>query len=313
MKQVRFLILRGGAIGDFVLTLPAIQALRDRWPGAHIELLGYPHIANLALAGRLVDHVDSLDRAEVARFFAAVPSFTEEQVDHIASFDLIFLYLHDPQGVVRGNLLAAGARQVIYGSPLVQSGHAVDHLMKPLEALAIYGDHPNSSLSLSESLCARGRDWLKERGLDPGLVAVHPGSGSSRKNWPAERFAELVTRLRSKGTAVLLVFGEADHAVSAVLRTRLPEVPVLADRSLVDVASVLSACGGYVGNDSGITHVAAALGLPVVALFGPSDSGIWGPRGPNVRILRAPEGDLARLDVDRVWEMMRTIQHSPAG
>ena len=69
-KQIRFLILRGGAIGDFILTLPAIAAVRERWPDAYIELIGYPHIANLALAAGLVDHVDSLDRAEMARFFS---------------------------------------------------------------------------------------------------------------------------------------------------------------------------------------------------------------------------------------------------
>ena len=138
MKQSRFLILRGGAIGDFILTLPAIRALRRQWPEAYIEIVGYPHIANLAIAGGLADHVESLDRAEMAKFFALRPSFTEAQARHVQSFDVVITYLHDPDGSVRENLLSAGAKQVIYGSPIVERGHAVEHLMKPLETLAIY-------------------------------------------------------------------------------------------------------------------------------------------------------------------------------
>ena len=306
-KQVRLLILRGGAIGDFILTLPAIQALRDQWPEAYIEVLGYPHIANLALAGGLVDHVGSLDRAEMARFFAARPSFSEEQARYVESFDLIISYLHDPHGVLRSNLLAAGARQVIYGSPLVTAGHAIEQLMKPLETLAIYGESPCPRLTLKETDRARGAGWLMKWGLGGKVVAIHPGSGSPRKNWPAERFALLAEQLKSSGAAVVFVLGEADRAVATELRARRPDVPALADQSLVEVASVLAACAGFVGNDSGITHLAAALGLPVVAIFGPSDPDQWGPRGPKVTVLRAPGGDLGAVTVDAVWAAVRSV------
>jgi heptosyltransferase III len=304
-KQVRFLVLRGGAIGDFIFTLPALQALRDRWPDAHIELLGYPHIANLALAGGLVDHVGSLDRADVARFFAAHPLFTEQQTEYIESFDLILSYLHDPEGVVRSNLLAAGARQVLYGSPLVTEGHAVDQFLKPLESLALYGEKPSPRLDLGEPARARGRAWLAERGWVPGFVAVHPGSGSPKKNWPVEHFVELADRFRASPKPVLFVLGEADHAVAEMLRAYLAGVPVLTGLSLVDTASVLSSGGGFVGNDSGITHIAAALGLRVAALFGPTDPDRWGPRGSNVSIVRAPGGKLDQLVAEAVWEIVK--------
>ena len=134
----RFLLLRGGAIGDFIATLPVLQALRAQWPAAAIEIWGYPHVAELAVAAGLAQSVVSLDRAEMARFFVPEPQFTDAQVAAGRSFDLIFNYLHDPVGQVRSNLLLAGAKQVLSGSPIVKRGHAVPFLLEPLQALALY-------------------------------------------------------------------------------------------------------------------------------------------------------------------------------
>ena len=308
-KQPRFLILRGGAIGDFVVTLPVLQALRERWPGAYIELIGYPHIANLALAGDLVDHVDSLDRADMARFFTPTSTFSEAQAAHVRSFDLVISFLHDPQGFVRDNLLAAGAPQVIYRSPIVPEGHAADHMLKALETLAIYeaGAHPR--LALRASLLDEGRRWLAGNSLADRAWAIHPGSGSPKKNWPAERFAELAGRIRADaGLRPFFILGEADGAAAETLSKQSPDVPMLRDRTLVEVASVLASCRGYVGNDSGVTHLAAALGIPVVALFGPGDPVHWGPRGPKVRILQADGKDLGNLRVEDVLTAIRATK-----
>lgn len=310
----RFLILRGGAIGDFILTLPAIQALRDRWPDVHIELIGYPHIANLALAAGLVDHVDSLDRADIARFFALRYTLDEKQEAYIRSFDLVISYLHDPSGSVKAHLVAAGAAQVIYGSPLVTEGHAIDHLMKPLEALAIYGEGPVPRLNLRGAPRAEEQAWLASQGLAVRPVALHPGSGSPRKNWPLERFIELAARVRASGAgAPFFVIGEADAALAGVLAEKAADVPTLRDRTLVELAGVLAECAAYVGNDSGVTHIAAALGIPVVALFGPSDPDHWGPRGPNVTVIRASSGDPVEISLDAVWEAIRPALRREGG
>jgi heptosyltransferase III len=303
-KQARFLIFRGGAIGDFILTLPAIQALRDRWPDAYIELVGYPHIANLALAAGLVDHVESLDRANTARLFTWQPTFSEEQAAHIRSFDLVISYLHDPDGVVRANLKAAGAKQVIYGSPRVEEGHAIDHLMKPLETLAIYGEKPSPRLNLHAE---QGKEWLKARGFSRDVVAIHPGSGSPKKNWPVENFLTLAEQLRESGQSYLMIFGEADAEVAALIRQEIPQVVELSGCTLIELATVLSACRVFVGNDSGVTHIAAAVGLPTIALFGPSDADYWGPRGSHVRVIQAPGGDLGQIEVRDVWSLLGSL------
>jgi len=132
LKQPRILVLRGGAIGDFLMTLPALQAMREQWPDAHIELVGYPHIAELARTGKTIDASRSLDEAGMARLFSKRPDFEDHQLSYLRSFDMVFSYLHDPCNTVISNIERIGVKKVIQGSPLVTDCHAVDHLLKPL-------------------------------------------------------------------------------------------------------------------------------------------------------------------------------------
>ncbi len=131
------------------------------------------------------------------------------------------------------------------------------------------------------------RSWLSR--LPPGFVAVHPGSGSPRKNWPADRFEALAREL-AQGAPWLLVHGPAEAAQrpaeGAVAALNLP---------LRVLARVLSAAGVYVGNDSGVSHLAAAAGAPTLVLFGPTDPALWAPVGPRVRVLRGEAGQIEEL------------------
>ena len=304
----RFLLLRGGAIGDFIATLPVLQALRAQWPGARIDIWGYPHIAALAVAGGWAETVVSLDRAEMARFFVPVPEFSEAQVAAVRSYDILFNYLHDPVGQVRSNLLLAGARQVVSGSPIIRHGHAIPFLLEPLRTLALFETDRVPELDFSGEARAAARRRLRALGLRGRAVAVHPGSGSPAKHWPAARYVDVVRRLRDEGREVVAVLGEADAAEAAVLARELPELPVLAGLTLVDLGAALAECRAFLGNDSGIAHLAAAAGLPVVVLFGPSDPETWAPRGRGgVTVLSAPERELERLEAAAVREALARI------
>ncbi|HEY6548414.1 MAG TPA: glycosyltransferase family 9 protein [Vicinamibacteria bacterium] len=133
--------------------------------------------------------------------------------------------------------------------------------------------------------------------LPPHFLALHPGSGSARKNWPAERFVTLAGRL-ARDRPCLVIEGPADegvtlpfHASRAVFARGLP---------LRALGGLLARAGLYVGNDSGVTHLAAAFGAPTLALFGPTDPQIWSPLGPRVRVVRAPQGRLETLEVAAV-------------
>ena len=253
--------------------------------------------------GGLADKVVSLDGANFARWFAVEPEFSAGLTAHIRSFDAIVSYLHDSDGVLKRNLLHAGVRHLVCGSPQVTALHAIDTLLKPLEELGIHGAPGEyARLDLPGQHLEAGRKRMAEFGEK--VVAFHPGSGSPKKNWPLPHFIALAERLKEEtGLAPVFTLGEADDAIARDLRTVAPGIPTLPPCSLLELTQFLSACRAYVGNDSGITHLAAATGIPVVALFGPTEPRLWAPRGPNVTVLSARDG-MASLSTGEVWEAM---------
>ncbi len=302
-RDPRILVLRGGSLGDFILTLPALQALRGRWPGAHIELMAYPHIARLALAGGWIQHIESLDHAGVAQLFSHRPNVDSNLRERIVSADIVLSYLHDPDGVVCENIRECGARRLLYQSPVNPAMHASDHLVKPLESLALYEAGRAPVLTPDPAAAAAGDQWLRCNGCADRPLAIHPGSGSPRKNWPWPRFLDLARRAREGGWQPFFLLGEADAALVTPVRDS-DAGPIAQGMDLVEAAGLLSRARAYVGNDSGITHVAAALGRPVVAIFGPTDPAVWAPRGPQVRILRGSDGRLESVGVPEAREAL---------
>lgn len=294
-EPARILVLRGGALGDFVVTLPVFQALRERWPDARIEVIGYPRSADLALMGGWVDAVHSIDRAGMARFFALQPVFSEEQAAFIRSFHIVLNYLHDPDGSLDANLRSAGARTLLHGSPMVSDLHAVDHFLKPLQGLALYAEGIAPALrKIRPSHLAR----------IPRRIIIHPGSGSPRKNWPIDRYLSIAHALGERAWDVQFLAGEADEALLPALRQA--GVALCEDLPLARVVDELETASLYLGNDSGITHLAAASGCAGLALFGPSNARLWAPRG-KIRTLLAPGGDLSELSAATVLEELLRV------
>ncbi|MCB1069962.1 MAG: glycosyltransferase family 9 protein [Kiritimatiellae bacterium] len=293
----RILVLRGGALGDFILTLPALQALRKRWPRAYIELAGYSHIAHLAKDAGYADHILSLDRAEVARFFAINPVFTEWQRRWVSSFDFVINYLHDPDGSLNDNLRAAGARELLYASPLDLDGHATATFLKPLVSLALIDCDPVPRIP------GRQEPATPDRCL--GTTVIHPGSGSPRKNWPVENFMGLAGQLNTQD--ILFLTGEADVAVVEPIAAFVAEHGFwhLHHPHLSEVVHLFRSAGRYIGNDSGITHLAAACGVPTLAIFGPTDPAVWAPLGAHVTVIQAGQPAFGDLTVSRVMESLR--------
>lgn len=298
----RILVLRGGAIGDFVVTLPVFQALRKKWPGAEVEIWGYPHIAGLAVEGGLADRVVSLDRAAMAKFYLPIPSWSEEQEAEVRGFDLILNYLHDPEGQIKSNLLLAGARKVLSGSPIIKRGAASRFLMEPLMDLGLYAESDVPELALGAARMAEGRAALGGEGAGRRTMVIHPGSGGAAKKWPMKRFLEVAARLEAAGWRVYWSFGEADEDERTVWRAAGSPGRELESGALARLAAVLAHADGYLGNDSGVTHLAAAAGCRTLALFGPSDADKWSPKGRGgVKVLRAPADCMGELGVEAVW------------
>ena len=133
---------------------------------------------------------------------------------------------------------------------------------------------------------------------------IHPGSGGQHKIWPADRFAEVGNRLGEWGP-VVITSGPADEGIIARLKPLLPDARFVDPLPLPDLAGLFASARLYIGNDSGPTHLAAAVGTPSIAIFGPTDPRTWQPRGARVEVLTAPsdippESRLESIEVDQV-------------
>ena len=278
----RILVIRGGALGDFLLTLPAIKLLREAFPFAHLEILGYQHIVRLAELGGYASATRSIEYGPLASFFTRDGDLPAELVEYFAGFQQIVSYLFDPDEIFARNLWRAGVRNLIAGSPkITDQEHATRQLARPLERLALYLEDPAAWILPNEP-----------RTINRNLIAIHPGSGSESKNWPGSRFLELARWLleQDEDRRLMLIGGEADHERLTILKAGLPNERLESRQNLplVTLALELRNCALFLGHDSGISHLAAALGVPSLLLYGPTDPAVWAPRNRGVRILRAP-------------------------
>jgi len=295
-------VFRGGAIGDFILTVPAIAALRQRFPGAWIEVFGYPHIARLAQAAGLVHRVQDLEAQPVARLFATDGELSPELRACLSGFDLVVSYLSDPDATLQRNVRAQMQGCFIQGPhrpEQAQRLHATQAYLRPLEQLGILKADPVARLSIRRQAPTR-------------KLAVHPGSGSERKNWPEAQWRQLMGRLiECSPIDLLLVGGEAEGRRLERLAEGMPveRFELAKNVPLVELAERIQSCVAFVGHDSGITHLAAAVGVPCLALWGDTCEEIWRPLGERVTLLKEGAG-LAHLSVERVASAIRTLLSS---
>ena len=222
----KILVIRGGAIGDFILTLPAIAALRQQFPDSHLEVLGYPHIVQLAVTAGIVNAARSIEARPLAGFFARDGVLAEEMADYFSEFDLIVSYLYDPDQIFRVNIARCSPAQFIAGPhrPDERSGiHATKVYLKPLERLAIFDADPVPKLRVA----------LQSGSSNERPLALHPGSGSDAKNWPEACWGDLLEHLINEtGHDLLLVGGEAEGQRLQRLSAALPPTRARVAQSL---------------------------------------------------------------------------------
>jgi heptosyltransferase-3 len=303
----RILVIRGGAIGDFILTLPAIKLLREAFPAAHLEIVGYRHIVALAEERGYADATRSIEYGPMAGFFARGGTLAPEMQEYFASFQQIVSYLFDPDGIFEANVRRSGVKNFLNAFVRIDDSlHAAVQLARPLEGLALYLDDPAATVHPHPGDRAFAAEFL--RGESKAPVAIHPGSGSPRKNWAAAAWAEIGERVlaATPGRRIVLIGGEADRAGLQALHAAWGGRALVAqDLPLPHLAAVLEKCALFLGHDSGISHLAAATGTRCVLLFGPTDPAVWAPVNSQAGVVRAPGGDLAGLAVDDVWQAVR--------
>ena len=269
----RILVLRGGALGDFIVTLPALAALRQHAPAARIELAGNASAAALAVARGLIDAVHSQHEARWAALYERAP-LPADFVTWLASFDVILNFWPDPAADLAHHFPLHPAQTFLSAPAHPTCAPAAAHYCAPLRALGI------ATPTIFYSLAERTALFKTQR------IAIHPGSGSPQKNWPLERWLELATWLRSHHHAELLIItGEAECSTTrlafATLGAAAHQLP------LETLICEFSTCRLFLGHDSGISHLAAACSVPSLLFFGPTDPAIWAPPAPHVHWLQS--------------------------
>jgi ADP-heptose:LPS heptosyltransferase len=280
----KLLVVRLGAIGDALLACPALAALRAARPGDSLLLMAHPAVRELVLRHGLADRFISRDGPQADALFAPAPGLAR---DRIGPVDAAVAWTGDADGVVRRNLAGLGAKRVVVAPSRPPEGtpkHAAQHLLDTLAPLGLGG-----CAAEWPGFRARARAMPQHSGSDGDgpLVVLHLGSGSPRKNWPAERFARLAGALWQRRRARLIVLvGPADElAFETFAREVAAPFTSLPGRPLHELSALLSACDLYVGNDSGLSHLAGMSGAPTLVLFGPTDPRVWRPLGSHVAVL----------------------------
>lgn len=264
------LALKPGALGDTLLAVPALRALRQTF--GHLMLAAHGPTARLLAQLDEVDTGLAFDDPSLAWVFQDQEPPTEPLVAWMSP---------ERAPALRHALLVAPSRP-----PREQ--HVAEYLLETLAPVGIRAPLDASPLRIAAS--------------PSNEVLVHVGSGSPSKNWPAACFASAIDRLDVAG-AVTLIVGEADDAAAAAVEAQLGRaLPRLAQPSLYELAVRLAACRAYLGNDSGVSHLAGLSGAPSVVLFGPTSPTVWRPIGPRVQTLpfSAPAREVAAAALARL-------------
>lgn len=300
------LVIRGGALGDFILTMPVLSALRQAFPETHLEVLAYPRFGELAVAAGSADACRALESRGLAGFFARKGDLDLFWSEYFAGFNLILSYLYDPDLFFQTNIARVSKAQLLIGPHRPDESrdeHATQQLLRPVEKLAIFDADPSPLIPAARFRAVLGKDESQ----DSPRVVIHPGSGSESKNWPEQRWRELLERWSRAGEwRVDVVGGEVEGDRLERLARGLVNVRVLRNAPLVELAARISGAQLFVGHDSGVSHLAAATGVRGLVLWGPTHEPTWRPRSDRFVSLRHTNG-LGGLTTDVVEARVREL------
>lgn len=290
MKRT-LLIIHPGALGDVLLAVPAIRRLSLKFPQHEIVLIAAAAVSRLLLECGVISNGLPLEGHVCLRLFSRTVLISRELSSCVNRCDLAVAWMEDKEGMLGAFFQEFGVARVQIQSPFSTGLRATHQSDRFLETLGerTRDSVSESTLQVHPHLLERGKDSLDALRIsqEQSLVLVHPGSGSVHKCLEPRRMASLIEGLWEKGMYPLIVEGPADQdAVAQTLHFVSRPPLVLRDLDLSQLAGVFAQVALYIGHDSGVTHLSALLGVPTIALFGPTDHNRWAPQGHHVTILR---------------------------
>ena len=304
---MKLLIRATNWVGDAIMALPALQAVRNRFPAAQISILALPYVADIYRGQGIADDLIPYDRhgehkgvggkeklADVLRskkFATALllqNAFDAAWIAWRAGIPERIGYNRD----ARGFLLTKPIRVPRAGEIPAHEKYYYLELLKRAGWIDALPEIPEISLNVSEEESRQAEAKLQTFGSQVDAVRIAVGAGASygsAKCWPPERFAKAINQLLKERKAEVILFGTpAEAGVSAAIRAGLdqPALDLTGATQIAELPALLACCTAFLGNDSGAMHVAAAVGLPVVAVFGPTDPEGTAPVTPRCTIVQ---------------------------
>jgi heptosyltransferase-2 len=304
---VKILIRATNWVGDAIMALPALRVVRARFPEAQIAIVARPYVADIYRDQQISDQLINFDLHDIHAGFAGrerLAADLRRQKFDVAlllqnAFDAAWLAwragIPERIGYARDGRSFLLTKAVPVPKPGEIPPHEEFYYLELLRR-AGWGDSQSDvasiAMTVSEEKRALAADFLLKSGARPNLLRIAIGAGASygsAKCWPPTRFAEVANRLQSQSDADIILFGTAaETAVSNAISADLLRAPIdlTGKTAIADLPALLSQCHLFIGNDSGAMHVAAAVGLPVVAVFGPTDPLGTAPVTPRCTVVQ---------------------------
>jgi len=281
MTQPHILVIHHGALGDVVCAFPALLRLK--------KLYGSITIICQSSIGQLAQEFDIADKwfpLEAAAFATLYSSHIDPMVkDILRSNRKIILFSRSRS--LEKTLFSISENEVYRIPPrpgLDQKIHVTQHILSNLVRFRLLEESDKDTcMSLSLSIDSDRRTPQ----YDPLKIIIHPGSGSRKKCWPISNFVKVASSMDANGKHPEFILGPAEYDLYDILvQSKRFNTNVHKIEKLTELAGLLKTGGGFIGNDSGVSHLAAFIGLPTVAVFGPSDPKTWKPVGRAVKVVR---------------------------
>ncbi|MEO7166202.1 MAG: glycosyltransferase family 9 protein [Spartobacteria bacterium] len=331
------LLIQIKRIGDLILTVPAVAAVRNHFPTAKISLV-------VAHGSReLLPAIPGIDRALIARgrmsdaaqWFALAKTKFDYCLDFSRNDRSAFLTLLSGarKRITYDTIRREPLRQLSYNEFVpsqVRFVHTVDHHLALLAPLGVHQAPSAIRLDLPPSAETNAAAVIATQKLDDGFIVIHPGSARAEKFWVARRWAEIADRMFSQKRVRFVLTGgtslmEQEHIARIKAQLRHPIIDLSGQIDLLTLSALLQRARLLVTIDSAPMHLAGALGTPQVVLFGPTNPFHWHPRGTRAIILEAGKADPAigfvpkqparamkEISTEQVFDAMQTLLSTPA-
>lgn len=292
---MKILILKPGGIGDTLLLFPAVVELQRHFQDAEIDIIGNREVLSLFADNQSIAKAISIEDRMVSEILSE--RLNRRASDFITQYDRLY-FLIDDDGTLEGNMKSLNISDYIIASS-VQKNSSIPQWKFLAQIMRLNASEQGGYV----------REFLKNRPIKKRhYILIHPGSGSRKKNWSLNNFTELIKYIRGRfAIEMRVITGYAENDILLQLSNAdgaIGDIEIEHNKKLGAIADLLTESSIFIGNDSGISHLAGLTGTASIVLFGPSDPRIWKPIGDTVTTV-IPEdnsAEAANISLKRVIE-----------